>query len=192
MTGTVVSWDDEQRCGAGSVRRLRRSSTRGGTRVADATTHNATPIGTLISSTQRHPKALVITPPSIGPSAPAEPDVALQIESARASCSPVWVIVSRLRLLGTKAAAPTPWAQTAQLAANADESALHRIETVLSDAGYLVAAVSSFQLAREMLDSIIPDLLVADGLHMTPAGYRIWTAALKPMPITIEIQIPAR
>jgi lysophospholipase L1-like esterase len=26
-----------------------------------------------------------------------------------------------------------------------------------------------------------PDLLVADGLHMTPAGYRIWTAALKPM-----------
>jgi lysophospholipase L1-like esterase len=23
-----------------------------------------------------------------------------------------------------------------------------------------------------------PDLLVADGLHMTPAGYRIWTAAL--------------
>jgi hypothetical protein len=119
MTGTVVSWDDEQRCGAGSVRRLRRSSTRGGTRVADATTHNATPIGTLISSTQRHPKALVITPPSIGPSAPAEPDVALQIESARA-CSPVWVIVSRLRLLGTKAAAPTPWAQTAQLAANAD------------------------------------------------------------------------
>src|SRR4029077_937029 len=120
MTGTVVSWDDEQRCGAGSVRRLRRSSTLGGTRVADATTHNATPIGTLISSTQRHPKALVITPPSIGPSAPAEPDVALQIESARASCSPVWVIVSRLRLLGTKAAAPTPWARTAQLAANAD------------------------------------------------------------------------
>lgn len=26
-----------------------------------------------------------------------------------------------------------------------------------------------------------PDLLVADGLHMTPADYRIWTAALKPM-----------
>jgi lysophospholipase L1-like esterase len=26
-----------------------------------------------------------------------------------------------------------------------------------------------------------PDLLVADGLHMTPAGYRIWTAALKPL-----------
>jgi lysophospholipase L1-like esterase len=26
-----------------------------------------------------------------------------------------------------------------------------------------------------------PDLLVADGLHMTPAGYRIWTDALKPM-----------
>jgi lysophospholipase L1-like esterase len=25
-----------------------------------------------------------------------------------------------------------------------------------------------------------PDLLVADGLHMTPAGYRIWTDALKP------------
>jgi lysophospholipase L1-like esterase len=26
-----------------------------------------------------------------------------------------------------------------------------------------------------------PDLLVADGLHMTPAGYRIWTAALTPL-----------
>jgi lysophospholipase L1-like esterase len=26
-----------------------------------------------------------------------------------------------------------------------------------------------------------PDLLVADGLHMSPAGYRIWTAALKPL-----------
>ena len=26
-----------------------------------------------------------------------------------------------------------------------------------------------------------PDLLVADGLHMTPAGYRIWTAALRPL-----------
>jgi lysophospholipase L1-like esterase len=25
-----------------------------------------------------------------------------------------------------------------------------------------------------------PDLLVADGLHMTPAGYTIWTAALRP------------
>jgi len=26
-----------------------------------------------------------------------------------------------------------------------------------------------------------PELLVADGLHMTPAGYKVWTAALKPM-----------
>ena len=26
-----------------------------------------------------------------------------------------------------------------------------------------------------------PDLLVADGLHMTPAGYRLWTAALTPL-----------
>ena len=26
-----------------------------------------------------------------------------------------------------------------------------------------------------------PDLLVADGLHMTPAGYQIWTAALAPL-----------
>ena len=25
-----------------------------------------------------------------------------------------------------------------------------------------------------------PELLVPDGLHMTPAGYRIWTDALKP------------
>ena len=26
-----------------------------------------------------------------------------------------------------------------------------------------------------------PELLVADGLHMTPAGYKVWTAALKPL-----------
>ena len=26
-----------------------------------------------------------------------------------------------------------------------------------------------------------PELLVPDGLHMTPAGYRIWTGALKPL-----------
>jgi lysophospholipase L1-like esterase len=26
-----------------------------------------------------------------------------------------------------------------------------------------------------------PELLVADGLHMTPAGYRVWTDALKPL-----------
>ena len=26
-----------------------------------------------------------------------------------------------------------------------------------------------------------PELLVPDGLHMTPAGYQIWTAALKPL-----------
>jgi len=26
-----------------------------------------------------------------------------------------------------------------------------------------------------------PDLLVADGLHMTPAGYKIWDAALRPL-----------
>jgi lysophospholipase L1-like esterase len=26
-----------------------------------------------------------------------------------------------------------------------------------------------------------PALLVEDGLHMTPAGYKIWTAALKPL-----------
>lgn len=26
-----------------------------------------------------------------------------------------------------------------------------------------------------------PALLVADGLHMTPAGYQVWTAALKPL-----------
>ena len=26
-----------------------------------------------------------------------------------------------------------------------------------------------------------PELFVQDGLHMTPAGYDIWTAALKPL-----------
>jgi len=25
-----------------------------------------------------------------------------------------------------------------------------------------------------------PELLVADGLHMTPEGYKVWTAALRP------------
>jgi len=25
-----------------------------------------------------------------------------------------------------------------------------------------------------------PELLVADGLHLTPEGYKVWTAALKP------------
>jgi lysophospholipase L1-like esterase len=26
-----------------------------------------------------------------------------------------------------------------------------------------------------------PELLVDDGLHMSPAGYKVWTAALKPL-----------
>ncbi len=26
-----------------------------------------------------------------------------------------------------------------------------------------------------------PELFVQDGLHMTPAGYEVWTAALKPL-----------
>ena len=38
-----------------------------------------------------------------------------------------------------------------------------------------------------------PDLLVEDGLHMTPAGYAIWTAALKPFlgSSTATMEVPS-
>ena len=54
-----------------------------------------------------------------------------------------------------------------------DTKILRRTETHLSEAGYLVAAVSSFQRAKALLDSVRPDLLIADvrlaaynGLHL--------------------------
>jgi FixJ family two-component response regulator len=56
---------------------------------------------------------------------------------------------------------------------NADLRALRHTEALLSEAGHLVAALSSFVEAKKVLDSVIPDLLVADirlaafnGLHL--------------------------
>src|SRR5262249_32550369 len=45
---------------------------------------------------------------------------------------------------------------------NADPRALRLLEALLSENGYLVAALDSFLEAREMLESVPPDLLVAD------------------------------
>ena len=56
---------------------------------------------------------------------------------------------------------------------NADRRALRHIEALLSEQGYLVAALPSFVEAEELLASVIPDLLIADiqlaafnGLHL--------------------------
>jgi DNA-binding response OmpR family regulator len=56
---------------------------------------------------------------------------------------------------------------------NVDRKALQQTEALLSEAGYLVAAVASFDEATKLLDSVSPDLLVADvrlhgysGLHL--------------------------
>ncbi len=63
--------------------------------------------------------------------------------------------------------------RTLILLVNADPVLLRRIDLHLSDEGYRVAAVSSFQLAKEALQSVWPDLLMADirlgafnGLHL--------------------------
>ena len=45
---------------------------------------------------------------------------------------------------------------------NVDRKALQQTEALLSEAGYLVAAVASFDEATKLLDSVSPDLLVAD------------------------------
>ena len=45
---------------------------------------------------------------------------------------------------------------------NADPRALRPLEALLSDNGYLVAAIDSFLEARDLLNSVTPDLLVAD------------------------------
>jgi DNA-binding response OmpR family regulator len=54
-----------------------------------------------------------------------------------------------------------------------DKVVLHRTEDLLSEAGYLVAAVNTFGRAKVLLDSVSPDLLIADvrlesfnGLHL--------------------------
>jgi len=56
---------------------------------------------------------------------------------------------------------------------NADYRALQHTEDLLSEAGHLVAALSSFVEAKKVLDSVVPDLLVTDirleafnGLHL--------------------------
>jgi DNA-binding response OmpR family regulator len=45
---------------------------------------------------------------------------------------------------------------------NADPHVLRHLELQLSENGYLVAAIGSFLEAKELLDSVTPDLLVAD------------------------------
>lgn len=45
---------------------------------------------------------------------------------------------------------------------NADPQILHDTEAVLSQAGYRVEAISSYTDAKNLLDSIIPDLLLVD------------------------------
>jgi DNA-binding response OmpR family regulator len=45
---------------------------------------------------------------------------------------------------------------------NADPRTLRLTEAMLSEAGHLVAAVSSFVEAKHLMDSVTPDLLVAD------------------------------
>jgi DNA-binding response OmpR family regulator len=45
---------------------------------------------------------------------------------------------------------------------NADPRVLRRLEAQLSENGYLVTAIDSFVEAKELLDSVTPDLLVAD------------------------------
>lgn len=48
---------------------------------------------------------------------------------------------------------------------NADPRALRHTEALLSEQRYLVAALASFVEARKLLDSVTPDLLIAD-LHL--------------------------
>ena len=45
---------------------------------------------------------------------------------------------------------------------NADPRVLRRLEAQLSENGYLVTAIDSFVEAKELLDSVTPDLLIAD------------------------------
>jgi DNA-binding response OmpR family regulator len=45
---------------------------------------------------------------------------------------------------------------------NADPRALRHLEALLSEAGYLVAAMESFLEAKDLLESVTPDLLIAD------------------------------
>jgi DNA-binding response OmpR family regulator len=59
------------------------------------------------------------------------------------------------------------------LLVNAFRTALRQTEGLLTDAGYLVADVSSFGVAKELLHSVSPDLLIAEirlaefnGLHL--------------------------
>ena len=59
------------------------------------------------------------------------------------------------------------------LLVDADRVLLRRIDELLSEAGHLVAAVTSFPEAKRLLDSVSPDLLIAgvrlgafNGLHL--------------------------
>ena len=62
---------------------------------------------------------------------------------------------------------------------DADRRVLRRTEDLLSEAGHLVAAVSTFPQARHLLDTVNPDLLVAavqlgafNGLHLVVRSRR--------------------
>jgi DNA-binding response OmpR family regulator len=62
---------------------------------------------------------------------------------------------------------------------NADPRALRHTEALLTEQGYLVAASSSFPEARKLLDSVMPDVLIADlrlgrldGLHLAIESQR--------------------
>lgn len=48
------------------------------------------------------------------------------------------------------------------LLVNADDVERHRLDRLLSDEGYLVAAVDSFGAGSKLLKSVIPDLLIVD------------------------------
>src|SRR5262249_20656552 len=59
------------------------------------------------------------------------------------------------------------------LLVDVETTALRRTESLLTDAGYLVAPVSSFDEAKELLETVLPDLLIAavrleafNGLHL--------------------------
>jgi CheY-like chemotaxis protein len=56
---------------------------------------------------------------------------------------------------------------------NTHARTLRRVEALLSDAGYLVAAVTSFAQARSLVDTVMPDLLVADVRAEPANGMRL-------------------
>ena len=54
------------------------------------------------------------------------------------------------------------WGFSSIVVVNADPRVLRHTEALLTEQGYLVAASSSFPEGRKLLDSVMPDLLIAD------------------------------